>query len=175
MKQAHHLRQIGDVLKTFGTNGELIVKIREDIPQTILKNREPVFIYMDGLSVPFYMKAVEPKGVNKLVVVFEDMETETLATELIGKQVYMVSKKSDIQPNGEFDVLIGFVAIDERHGELGMVKEIMDIPGNPCLVVNKQEQEVIIPLNEDLIISIDTQKQQIHLDIPDGLLDLFLE
>ena len=173
MKQAQHLRLIGDVLKTFGANGELIVKVREDIPQVVQQNKEPIFINIDGLSVPFYMKSVEPKGTNKLMVVFEDMETEALATELIGKQIYLASKEASPQPSAEFDLLVGFTAIDIKHGELGQVEDVLDIPGNPCLVVVKNDQEIIIPLNGDLISKVDPKKQQIHLNIPDGLLDLY--
>lgn len=173
MKQAQHLRLIGDVQKTFGANGELIVKIREDIPRAILQNKEPIFIYIDGLSVPFYMKSVEAKGTSKLLVVFEDMETEALATELIGKSIYLPSDKAEVNTNGELDLLLGFTAIDESFGKLGVVKEVMDIPGNPCLVVEHESREIIIPLNEELIVKIDAQKKEIHLNIPDGLLELY--
>lgn len=176
MKQTQHLRLVGDVRKTFGTYGELIVKQREEIPRTVLQNKESVFIYIDGLPVPFYMKLVEPKGAGKLVVVFEDMETETLAAELVGKQVYIASREETGSQlgNGEFDALLGFAAIDVEHGELGLVKEVLDIPGNPCLVViGKQGQEIIIPLNEDLVSRVDSSKKQIYLNVPDGLLNLY--
>ncbi len=173
MVQAQQYRRIGDVLKTFGANGELIAKIQEDIPRAILQNKEPVFIYIDGLPVPFYMKAVEPKGTSKLVVVFEDMETEALATELIGKSIYLPSKKAATESGSELDMLVGYTAIDQNYGELGIVEEIMDIPGNPCMVLRKQDTEIIVPLNQDLITKIDQQKKQIHLNMPDGLMELY--
>ena len=173
MAQTQPQRLVGDVRKTFGANGELIVKLREDIPTAILQNKEPVFIYIDGLPVPFYMKSAEPKGTAKLLVVFEDMETEALATELVGKPIYIASKETAIESRSELDVLVGFTAIDDSHGELGLVKEVMDIPGNPCLVLDRNGLEVIVPLNQDLISKIDPKKKQIHLTLPDGLLDLY--
>jgi 16S rRNA processing protein RimM len=167
-------KRIGDVLKTFGANGGLIVKIQEDVPRTILQNKEPVFIYIDGLPVPFYIKAAEYKGTSKLVVVFEDMETEALATELIGKSIYLASKEAAAEPGGsELDILVGYTAIDKNYGELGVVKEVMDIPGNPCLVLSGQATEVIVPLNQELITGIDRQKKQIHLNVPNGLVELY--
>lgn len=173
MTQTQPQRLVGDVRKTFGTNGELIVKLREDIPTAILKNKEPVFIYIGGLSVPFYMKSAESKGTAKLLVVFEDMETEALATELVGKSIYIPSKEPVVEPKGEFDVLVGFTAIDDSHGELGVVTEVMEIPGNPCLVLDNNGLEVIVPLNQDLISKVDPKKKEIHLTLPDGLLDLY--
>lgn len=174
MKRDSHLRLIGNVLKTFGTNGELIVKLREEAPPAILQNEEPIFIYIDGLSVPFYMKLAEPKGTNKLLVVFEDMEAEALAAELVGKEVYQESEEAEASLDNELDVLVGFTAIDKKHGTIGLVDHILAIPGNPCLVVIKDDgQEVIIPLNEELISGVDSRKKQIRLDVPDGLLDLY--
>ena len=173
MVQAQQYKRIGDVLKTFGANGELIVKVRENIPQAILQNKKPVFIFIDGLSVSFYMKTAEPKGTGKLLVVFEDMETEALAAELIGKSVYLPSEKAEAEPGNELDMLIGYTAVDTSYGELGVVKDVMDIPGNPCLVLNKDGLEIIAPLNQELITEINPQKKQIHLSVPDGLLELY--
>lgn len=173
MSQIRSQRPIGDILKTFGAHGEVIVKVREDIPSTILRNKEPIFIYIDGLSVPFYMKFAEPKGTSKLVVIFEDMETEALATELVGKSIFLTSEKAPVEMDSEFNALVGFAAIDKKHGSLGVVTGVMDIPGNPCLVAEQDGRELIIPLNEELIVKIDSQKQQIYLNVPDGLLELY--
>ena len=173
MVQALQYRRIGDVLKTFGAYGELIAKVQEDTPRAILQNKEPVFVYIDGTPVPFYIKSAEPKGTSKLVVVFEDMETEALATELVGKSIYLASEKVVAEHSSELDMLVGYTAIDQNHEELGLVKEVMDIPGNPCLVLDRQAAEVIVPLNQDLITEINRQKKQIHLNMPDGLLELY--
>lgn len=173
MVQTMQYRRIGDVLKTFGARGELIVKVLEDIPRAILQNKKPVFIYIDGLPVPFYMKVVESKGVSKLVVVFEDMETEALATELVGKPIHLVVDKVTPEQGSELDMLVGYTVVDVSYGELGTVKEVMAIPGNPCLVLSKDEVEVIVPLNQDLISKIDQSKKEIHLNLPDGLIELY--
>ncbi len=174
MKQAEQLQLFGEVSKTFGANGELIIKYREELSAQTLK-KEPVFIYMDGLPVPFYFKSFEPKGTNKMLVVFEDMEAEALARELVGKSVFFVPKHGRKKRSDELNDLIGFHIIDEQHGELGTVTEVLDIPGNPCLSLNHQGKEVIIPLNEELVTRVDAKAKKIYLKLPEGLVDLYLE
>jgi ribosomal 30S subunit maturation factor RimM len=43
---------------------------------------------------------------------------------------------------------------------------------NNMFLVNYQGKEVLLPSQHDLIISTDTQKKIIHMNIPEGLLDL---
>jgi hypothetical protein len=50
-----NLQQIAQVLKSNGTDGELVLGFREIAPEDINLN-EPVFIVFDGLPVPFYIE-----------------------------------------------------------------------------------------------------------------------
>ena len=174
MKPANELSLFGDVLKTFGTTGELIVKLRNDVPQEIIQKKEPVFVYIDGLPVPFYILTIESKGTSKLLMVFEDMETEALAAELVGKQVYYSSKLgTKASADDGLSVFIGFTVITVGEGVLGIVKDVMDIPGNPCLVVDGENgSELIVPFNEDLLVKVNVKGKELHLNLPEGLLDL---
>ena len=48
------LQQVAQVLKSNGTDGELVMGFREIAPEDI-NLQEPVFIVFDGLPVPFYI------------------------------------------------------------------------------------------------------------------------
>ena len=48
----HDLQKIAQVLKSNGTDGELVLGFRDIAPEDI-NVEEPVFIYFDGLPVPF--------------------------------------------------------------------------------------------------------------------------
>jgi ribosomal 30S subunit maturation factor RimM len=54
--------------------------------------------------------------------------------------------------------------------EVGEITEFYDIPNNPCIEVETENGAVMIPLHEDLILSIDPEYQEIIMQIPDGLL-----
>ncbi|MDR1897445.1 MAG: hypothetical protein LBR10_11710, partial [Prevotellaceae bacterium] len=159
----------GEVLKTFGTEGELLIKI---IEESALRNeliKEPVFIKIDGLWVPFYFKLFELRG-KKAKVIFENMESETLAEELTGKQIFIRSQpapsKSD-ESKSELTELIGFTVKDSNLGVLGQVTKVFEFPGNPCVEIVSMETNILIPLNG--IVRLDHRKKLIHTTIPDGL------
>jgi 16S rRNA processing protein RimM len=171
-KQDTTLLFFGEALKTFGANGELIIKLNSDAPRKV-NTKEPVFITIDGLSVPFYFKYAENKGANKLLVIFDDVETETLATELTGKKIYYASKQKRKAENDDLNIFIGYTLIDTTDGELGKITDFFDYPGNPCFQCFYNDKEIIVPVNEDLIESIDTNKQIIRVNLPTGLLDIY--
>ena len=52
----HNLRQIAQVLKSNGTDGEVAISFRDIAPEDI-STEEPVFIYFDGLPVPFFIES----------------------------------------------------------------------------------------------------------------------
>ena len=54
--------------------------------------------------------------------------------------------------------------------EVGEITDFIDIPNNPCIEVETINGAVMLPLHEDLILSIDPEYQEIIMQIPEGLL-----
>ena len=54
--------------------------------------------------------------------------------------------------------------------EVGEITDFVDIPNNPCIEVETENGAVMIPLHEDLILSVDPEYQEIIMQIPAGLL-----
>jgi 16S rRNA processing protein RimM len=156
---------LGEVLKTFGTEGELIVKVYESVPENI---KEPIFICFDGLWVPFYFKLFELRG-KKAKIIFENMESEELAEELVGKKIFSRPEVSNVSVAEPSD-LTGFTVIDSRLGKLGQVCDVFKYPGNPCVEIIFNEKKVLIPLNS--VEKFNYRKKQIYTTVPDGLLEL---
>jgi 16S rRNA processing protein RimM len=156
---------LGEVLKTFGTEGELILKIGESVLENI---KEPVFINIDGLWVPFYFKLFELRG-KKAKIIFENMESEELAEELVGKKIFSQPENSK-ESGSELSDLKGFTVIDSKLGNLGQVIDVFEYPGNPCVEITVNEKQILIPLNG--IKKLEYRKKLIHTTIPEGLLEL---
>lgn len=168
------LQQIGKINRTFGVNGELILALYDEAELDI---DAPVFIKVDGLLVPFYIKEAENRG-RKLMVIFENMESEQLAQELVGEDVFaeQKTKKKDEQRGATLDELEGYSVVDENMGNIGVVKSWLDYPNNPCIqILNEKEQEIIIPASPDLIIDINKKKRLLVVSLPEGLVDIYIQ
>ena len=76
----------------------------------------------------------------------------------------------------EWEARLGWTLLDEGGTAVGQITGYMDIPGNPCLEVRPGQEagdgagEIIIPLHEDLVLSIDEEKRELTMSIPAGLL-----
>lgn len=177
--------QIAQVLKSNGTDGELVLGFRDVAPEDI-KLEEPVFIEFDGLPVPFFIESLTKRGNSKALVRITDIESYEDAEEIVGRAVYINEDSLEEREfeEGDYSFLIGWTLLDYRAelpegGELdedslfeaGEIKDFLDIPNNPCIEIEKGDgEETIIPLHQDLIISVDPENSEIIMRIPEGLL-----
>jgi 16S rRNA processing protein RimM len=65
------------------------------------------------------------------------------------------------------------VVADEEHGDLGEVTGIEGTDKNPVLVILRGEQEVMVPLAEEMILGIDPETNTLLVRTPPGLVDLY--
>ena len=70
---------------------------------------------------------------------------------------------------------IGMIVRDEEHGDLGEVTGIEGTDKNPVLVILHGEQEVMVPLAEEMILGIDPETNTLLVRTPPGLVDLYRE
>lgn len=68
------LLPVGRIVKSYGTEGEVMIAFQENIAD-LLKKNEPVWLFYDGLPVPFYITSSQPKGPRKAIVRLEDIDS----------------------------------------------------------------------------------------------------
>ena len=157
--------QIGKVLKSNGTEGGVLIGFRDIDPEDIL-TEEPVYIYFDGLPVPFFFTSFVPKGGDKALARLSSVDSLRDAEEIVGREVY-ADYFEEIDEGQGPEALTGW----KVNGE-GVVAGWLDIPGNPCLEIRLPDgRERIIPFHEDLVLNIDKKRREITMNIPEGLLD----
>ena len=183
--------QIAQVLKSNGTDGELVMGFREIAPEDI-NLQEPVFIMFDGLPVPFFIESFQKRGNTKALVRLTDICSQEDVEEIAGKAVYIEDEslaELSLEEDG-YAALVGWMVLapaeipdqvgndeeivgeDEEMGlyEVGEITDVIDIPNNPCIEVETENGAVMIPLHEDFILGLDPENQEIIMQIPDGLL-----
>ena len=177
-----NLQQVAQVLKSNGTDGELVMGFREIAPEDI-NLKEPVFIFFDGLPVPFFIESFQKRGQTKALVRLTDIRSQEDVEEIAGKGIFIEESnlpEMSIEEDG-YAALVGWTVLmpaedtghDTEEGalyEVGEITDFMDIPNNPCIEVETINGAVMIPLHEDFIISLDSEYQEIIMTIPEGLL-----
>ena len=180
------LHQVAQVLKSNGTDGELVMSFRDIAPEDI-NIKEPVFIVFDGLPVPFFIESFTRRGNSKALVHLTDIESQEDVEEIVGKAVYIdgdnipeMTLEEDgygaligwtvLTPSGDFHDVIPEEDEDMEFMEVGEITDFIDIPNNPCIEVETKNGAVMIPLHEDFILSVDPEYQEIIMQIPEGLI-----
>ena len=158
------MQKIAQVLKSNGTDGELLVSFFDIDPEEI-DLQEPVFIYMDGLPVPFYFEAFTRRGVNRALVHLTGVHSLKDADELAGQPIF-----ADYFEVDEDSDLTGWTVLSASGATVGMIVGYEDIPGNLCVYVDTPDGEKLIPLHPDLVLDMDQSAHTITLQIPEGLL-----
>jgi 16S rRNA processing protein RimM len=164
------LIQIAKVLKSHGTDGGVLLGFREVLPEDI-DQQEPVFIEFDGLPVPFFFDSFSRKGRDKAIVHLTDVLSLDDAEELVGRTVFAEEDSIagwDEDDGPSLDDFVGMVVFN-RDARVGEITDYEDIPGNPCLYVDTENGQAMIPLHEDFILSVDPEAGEIVMDLPDGL------
>lgn len=160
------MQKIAQVLKSNGTDGELLVSLLGIAPEDI-DLQEPVFIEHDGLPVPYFIESATRRGTNRLLVHLTGVRSLEDADELAGRTVY-----ADYFEEEPEESIVGWTIFDEAGNKVGKVADYEDIPGNLCIWVDTEKGQVLLPLHEDLIVSMDPDAAELRLRIPDGIMDL---
>lgn len=173
MNTADYFR-IGTIIKTRGLKGELQVYTDFDGLEDIEFNA--LFLEIAGKLVPYFVASIKYPQANTGYLFLEDIDHIDKAAPLVKKDVYLPNKLKPAKNEDDFTLndLKGFIAIDETHGELGEVIDVVEYPQQTIASVHYQNREVLFPLNAAFIKGIDIEGGELYLDLPEGLLDVYL-
>lgn len=166
--------QIGFTRKSHGVAGEIKVAI-DELFEEIFLEADRVFLEVRGRKMPYFLEHV--RGGGELIAKFEDVKTREDAVLIQSKPIFLpaaeVPANLEAEAEGlEFEFVTGFALIDKTLGRVGEITEVIEMPQQEMAALNYQGREVLIPLHESLIERIDEAKKEVHVDLPEGLLDL---
>lgn len=166
------LHRIGRLGKPWGHQGELTVHL-EEVDVDDLAHAGSLFVDIEGQKIPFFFSRLHDKG-KEVLVKFDDFDDPQSASILVGRDLYappgLLSDGSD--ESWDPEEFIDMLVRDEEHGELGVVTAIDGTAKNPLLVILRGEEEVLIPIAEEMILGVDPEENSLLVRTPPGLIDL---
>ena len=100
---------------------------------------------------------------------FEGIDSELKAKNIIGKTIY-ANTKADDEINLIASDLIGFDVVTDTDDSVGELKDVMWLPANDVYVVFNGEKELLIPIVNEVVLSVDYDKKEILIANVDGLI-----
>ena len=175
--EINNCRLIGTIIKTHGFNGGVLLGLTDLLPDNIIQ-WELIFIEIDGLLVPFFIleDSINIHSNKTVFLRIEDIENKKQAQEFINSKVYIqkeLVEDTDVIES-KYQNILNFIVTDIKHGIIGKVNSIIEIPDNPVMQIMREETEILVPLNDAIITNIDDNKRLIEIEAPDGLIDIYL-
>ena len=166
--------RIGTIVKPHGVHGEIILD--SNTPQVVENIKESVFLEIEGLLVPFFIDELKALSSQRSRIKFLWIETEQKARDMVGCAVYSLNEELGLEEEDFAQspkLLVDFTVHDIHLGEIGVVKEFIENPSNPLLVVEHGKKELLLPIHPHFVVKIQPKLKSITLNLPEGLVDLF--
>ena len=167
---------LGKIVKKYSFKGELLAKLDTDQPD-IYENLDAIFIEMNSTLIPFFIEKSQLHKSDLLRLKFEDVTNEADADALMKCDLYL---PLDSLPKLEgtkfyFHEIIGFQLNDENFGAVGTVKGVNDSTAQALFEVDRDGIEILIPMNDDFIKTLDREAKTITVNTHPGLIELYLD
>ncbi|GAL84767.1 ribosome maturation factor RimM [Sporocytophaga myxococcoides] len=165
---------LGKITRLHGVKGEVAIKFDVDDPYEY-EELESVFLEKNQKLIPFFIDSIRIVKDNMAIIQFEDVDLKT-AEGLINTSLYLPLENLPELEEGQFYYhdIIGYQVEDKTLGKLGVISNVFELPGHDLLEMNYKNQEVLIPLHDDIILSADQETKVVYVNLPAGLMDVYL-
>lgn len=162
-------RNIARVVKTHGRQGEVLVEALRGLPLVVDAGMKialtPPALKRDRFSL---VEDVS-EGETSARVKFRGIDTLDDAESIVG--CFLLAREDDLDL-GNLDIayeeLIGRDVVDERHGFLGSIVEVMETPANDVWCVEGPFGEVLIPVIDEVVLEL-PETGAIRTRVMDGI------
>lgn len=165
---------IGRIVASFGLKGELILKHALG-KKTMLKGIEAIFIEVNkGSYLPYFVESSKARDHEETYVKLEGIDTRESANRLTTKNAWLLEEDfRKLADKASPISLLGYQLISDEDGMLGPIEEVIEQPHQVLLRISLDGKEALIPLHEETLDGIDHKKKEVHVTLPDGLLDIY--
>lgn len=165
---------LGKITRKHGLQGNVILKLDTDQPE-LYNKLEGVFLEVNGLLVPFFIEKQQWSKTDTKIITFKSA-SEQMVEQSVGKNVFLPLSTLPKLSGKQFyyHEIVGYTILDENKVNCGVVKEVNDQTAQHYFILNLEGKEVVIPIIKDWILDLDREEKVLTMQLPDGLLDVFL-
>ena len=166
--------KIGKLVAVHGLTGELLLK-HELGKKTSLKGLQAIFIEERKESfLPWFIETTKIKSEKEIYLTLEGINTREAALKLTQKIIWV--RETDFKKFAAKTApasLLGYTIINNNE-PLGEILELIEQPHQLLCRLDIKGKEVLIPLHQETLQKINHKKKEVLVELPDGLLDIYL-
>ena len=164
----------GKLVAVHGLKGELVLK-HELGKKSSLKDVKAIFVEDKKDSFfPWFVEGTRIKSETEIFLTLEGIDTKEKAAKLSQKEVWLTEEDfKRLSAKSAPANLLGYTIINYKE-RLSEILEVIEQPHQLLCRIELNAKEVLIPINENFLKKIDHKKKEVVVELPDGLLDVYL-
>jgi 16S rRNA processing protein RimM len=166
-------RNIGKIVAVFGLLGEVVLQHRLG-KKTGLKGLKAIFLEeRSDEMLPWFIEGTRVKSDTELYLKLEGLDTKEAARKVVQKEVWL-REEDFVQFAGRSAPIsmVGFRLFDGGM-DLGEILEVIEQPHQVLCRIDLAGKEALIPVHEQTLRRVDVRKREVHVELPEGLLDVY--
>lgn len=165
----------GKTLKTFGVKGELKIDVDELFEEYLLSEKY-FFLNIDGNDIPYFIESF--KIMDNILIKIKDINDPESTFMISNKIMYLDKRRMSLEllttwsdKKLPYDFK-NYNLLDLTSDITSPIVKVEEFPGQLVAHIIHDSQLRTIPLNEDLIHSINHDTKLITMELAEGIFDL---
>ena len=165
----------GKLVAVHGLKGELVFK-HELGKRSSLKHVKAVFIEDKKDSFfPWFVQGTKIKNESETLLLLEGIDSREKAFKLTPKEIWLTEEDfKRLSAKSAPANLLGYTIINNKE-RLSEILEVIEQPHQLLCRIELNKSEILIPINEDFLKKIDHKKKEVIVELPDGLIDIYVQ
>lgn len=165
--------KIGKFVASHGLQGHVVL-VHSLGKKTSLKGLSALFIEeTENNFLPYFIEKTSIKNDTETLIKMEGFDTKESSRRLFPKEVWMADEDfKKFTAKAAPIALLGFNMIDGEIN-LGEIIEVIEQPHQVLCTIMYKGKEALIPIHEQSLLKVDKKNKQVHVTLPDGLLEIY--
>jgi 16S rRNA processing protein RimM len=163
--------RIGKLIKVHGVHGHLIAD-HNLITNIDFGSWDALMIELNpGSFIPYFIEEISEQSPTSFKIKLETIDNPECAKLLTQKNIYASPsmKINTEEVKVEADSFIGYTLYD-NDTKVGTIENLLNPALSPLFIINEHtDNEILIPANEELFVSVDRDTLPLIMDLPQGL------
>lgn len=166
-------RNIGRLVAVHGLQGELVLLHRLG-KKTALRGLKMLFLEeKKDEMLPWFIESTRVKGPEEIFIKLEGLDTKETARRVVQKEVWLREADFEQFAGAAAPIsMVGFRLFDSG-ADLGEILEVIEQPHQVLCKILVDGKEALIPMHEQTLRKVDAKRREVHVELPDGLLDVY--
>jgi 16S rRNA processing protein RimM len=168
------MKEIGKIVAVHGVDGDVVIAHNIVNLNSIAKLSNFLIEIWNQSYIPFFIEEVQGVTKNDLCVKFEEVNSREEGKKLLNKKVFVFDEMAvQTEEKEEWSYLIGYQVFSEKNTLIGIIGNIYTNGPQVLIELPYKNQQIQLPLHQNLILEINKEQKTILLSIAEGLLEIW--